>query len=93
MAIAEDGETTRTLRLVGRFAQTLRALVDAGDRGVTALEISTWALRLSHYVYVLRHRCGLAIEMARESHDGGWHGRYVLRTPVRIVAVGGSEGA
>ena len=83
--IVGNDADARPLRLTGRYAQTLRALIEAGDRGVTALEISTWALRLSHYVFVLRREHGLEIEMQREPHDGGWHGRYFLRTPVCIL--------
>ena len=85
LAVADHGDNARTLRLVGRYAQTLRALVNAGDKGVTALEVSTWALRLSHYIHTLRHEYGLHIEMQREPHDGGWHGRYFLRSLVRIT--------
>ncbi|WP_425405844.1 winged helix domain-containing protein [Hwanghaeella sp.] len=78
----------RIERLEGRFAQTAEALVQNGERGVTALEIATWALRLSHYIYVLRHRYGLVISMEREKHEGpyaGEHGRYRLHTPCRII--------
>lgn len=64
----------------GRFAQTLGALVNAGPRGVTALEMQSWALRLGHYVWVLRHRYGLPIATETEPHDGGNHARYKLNT-------------
>lgn len=68
--------------------RTLLALVKADTKGVTALEMSSWAYRLGAYVHRLRHDYGLAIETLREPHDGGWHGRYVLHTPCRIVGIG-----
>lgn len=68
----------------GQVAKALAALVAAGPRGVTALEVDSWAYRLGAYVHSLRHDCGLAIETMREPHEGGWHGRYVLRSPVRV---------
>lgn len=73
--------------LSGQSARTLLALVNAGEAGVTALEIASWAFRLSHYVMVLRHRHRLAIPMLWEAHDGGKHGRYVLRSPVTILEI------
>jgi hypothetical protein len=47
--------------LNGREAQTLIALVEAKQQGTTALEISSWALRLSAYIFNLRKECGLDI--------------------------------
>ena len=46
--------------------------------------MSSWALRLAHYIMELR-RHGLDIETIHEAHPGGWHGRYVLHTPVEIA--------
>jgi hypothetical protein len=72
----------------GQFARTLIALHEAGDRGITALEMSSWALRLAHYVFMLR-KAGLAIDMEREKHEGqapGLHGRYFLRTGIHILS-------
>lgn len=80
---AGDG---RRFMVRGQTARALVALVEAGDRGVTALECSTWALRLAAYCHVLRHDYGLDIETKRETHAGGWHGRHILRTPVTIVS-------
>lgn len=68
----------------GQVAKALSALLSAGERGVTALEVNSWAYRLGAYVHTLRHDCGLSIETVREPHDGGWHARYVLRSPVTI---------
>jgi hypothetical protein len=91
-AAAQDpGGEVRSIVCTGQVGRTLRALVEAGPRGVTSLEISTWALRTSHYVFILRRRHGLDIETVREPHDGpagpGTHGRYILKTPVRIIEV------
>ena len=69
----------------GRVAQTLLCLVEAGERGITALEVSTWALRLAAYVHTLRHDFGLDIETQREPHEGGMHARYTLITPVEVI--------
>ena len=68
-----------------RYIQALKALVDAGPRGVTALEMSSWALRLGHYIFILRRTHGLLIETLREDHDGGTHARYRLISDVNIV--------
>jgi Winged helix domain len=74
-------------RIRGQTARALLALVEAGERGVTALECSTWAYRLAADCYDLRRDHGLAIRCDREEHPGGWHGRHVLETPVEIVSV------
>ena len=90
-AVQEPCGSVRNIACCGQVARTLRALVEAGPRGVTSLEISSWALRTSHYIFVLRHRHGLDIETVREPHDGpagpGSHGRYFLKTPVRIIEI------
>lgn len=83
-AIGPEGAFTVT----GQVAKALAALVAAGNRGVTALEVATWAYRLGAYVHTLRHQHGLAIETRREPHEGGWHGRYVLRSPVTLAGAG-----
>ena len=79
-AIGPDGSFT----VSGQVAKALAALLSAGAAGVTALEVNSWAYRLGAYVHTLRHDYGLAIETLRELHEGGWHGRYVLRSPVSI---------
>lgn len=89
VAMNPDG-TERQFVVTGQVGRTLKALVDTGPRGVTSLQIAgTWALRCSHYISVLRHVHGLHIEMDREDHQGpggpGWHGRYRLMTPVRLI--------
>jgi hypothetical protein len=84
-AIAFKGPLGRFV-VTGQTARALVALVKAGKAGVTALEVNSWAYRLGAYVHRLRHENGLAIETVREPHDGGWHGRYVLRCPVVLEA-------
>ena len=77
----------RILAVEGQECRTLVALYKAGEAGITSLDISTWALRTSHYIYKLR-KLGLAIDMEREPHDGlvpGKHGRYRLRTPIELI--------
>ncbi len=71
----------------GQTALALLALVKASKRGVTALEVNSWAYRFAAYCYDLRRKHGLAIETLRETHQGSWHGRHVLHTPVEIVEV------
>ncbi len=74
----------RCITVKGQTAKALLALVEAGPRGVTAFEAATWAYRFAAYCHELRHKCGLTIRTERESHPGGWHGRHVLETEVRI---------
>ena len=73
--------------LNGRDCQTLIALVEAKQQGTTALEISSWALRLSAYIFNLRKECGLDIITNTEPHDGGHHGRYFLQDDIKILEV------
>jgi hypothetical protein len=87
-----DAGVPRDFEMTGQTARTLLALLEAGARGVTALECSTWAFRLAAYCYDLRRDHGLAICCDREEHPGGWHGRHVLETPVEIVTVETAEG-
>ena len=68
----------------GQTAKALIALNKAGASGITALEVNSWAYRLGAYVHDLRRQHGLAIETQREGHEGGWHGRYVLRSTVAL---------
>ena len=77
----------REFVLNGRDCQALIALVEAKQKGVTALGISSWALRLSAYIFNLRKECGLDIITNTEPHDGGHHGRYTLQDDVKILEV------
>jgi hypothetical protein len=69
------GENARVLTLVGRFAWMMGQLVHAGSTGVTSLQNP--APRMSHYVWVLRHRYGIQIESIEEEHSGAYPGRHV----------------
>lgn len=85
------GIETRKISVRGQYARTLRALIEAGSKGITALEVSkTWALRLSHYVHILRRDYSLPIRMEWEPHESaagpGKHGRYFLDASARIVS-------
>ncbi|MCP5361143.1 MAG: hypothetical protein H6908_00665 [Hyphomicrobiales bacterium] len=82
--VYENGEC-REYHLTGRVGQTIHALVMAGRQGVTALEMSSWALRLGAYIHTLRHRYQLVIHTVMEPHEGGMHARYVLESPVTIA--------
>ncbi|CAN1517505.1 hypothetical protein MCEMSEM23_00978 [Rhabdaerophilaceae bacterium] len=78
-----EGPVIRTFN--GRYAWTLARLIEAGPRGITPIERP--APRWSHYVMILR-REGLQIETLDEPNSGpfhGMHGRYVLRSTVRII--------
>ena len=90
-AIAYLPEGERRFIVRGQTAKALVALVASGDRGATALDVSTWALRFAAYCHLLRRDFGLSIRTDREDHPGGWHGRHVLETPVRIVLVADPE--
>jgi hypothetical protein len=90
-AIAYTASGERRFIVRGQTAKALVALINCGDRGVTALEAESWAYRLAVYCYDLRRDHGLVIRCAREEHEGGWHGRHVLETPVRIVFVADLE--
>lgn len=73
--------------VTGQTGRALLAFVEAGEAGRTANEVSSWGYRLAAYVHDLRRLYGLEIEMLKEPHPGGWHGRYVLRSPVQVLAV------
>ena len=80
-----DEERIFTVR--GQTAKSLLALVEAYPKGVTAQEVSSWALRFAAYCHDLIHKHSLSIRTDREQHEGGWHGRHVLETPVEIVEI------
>ena len=72
---------------VGREAETIVALVNAGGKGITSLDTfkAGWAVRLSAYIFDLK-AMGVAIATSREPHGGGNHARYRLTASVTIVA-------
>lgn len=86
-AINREYDAPVPFTVYGQTARTLLALQEAGPKGCTALEVSSWALRFAAYCHDLKHRHGLSIRTEREEHDGGWHGRHVLETPVDIVEI------
>jgi hypothetical protein len=90
-AVAYTAEGKRRLIVRGQPAKALIALVNGGANGVTALEAATRAYRFAAYCFELRTRYGLAIRTEREEHPGGWHGRHVLETPVKILFVADPE--
>lgn len=77
----------RTVKANGREAQALLALVDAGNVGITSLDMGRagWAIRLAAYIGDLR-KMGVPIITEREAHDGGHHGRYKIE-PVGAVHI------
>ena len=79
----------------GRQGQTLYCLKCAGGKGITAAEVSTWALRLACYIFKLRHNYYLDIETIPEPNKSGKgnHGRYILHTRVQIVDIKMPDGA
>jgi hypothetical protein len=70
-----------------RVAQSLLWLVYRQEAGVTAAEVSSWALRLADYIHTLRWQHGIQIQTLMEPHDGGKHARYVLREPVEVLEI------
>jgi len=90
-ATAYTAEGERRIIVRGQTAKALIALVNGGDCGVTALEVASWAYRFAAYCHLLRTQFGLAIRTEREDHLGGWHGRHVLETAVRILFVADPE--
>ena len=76
------GERPRYISLSGRTGQTIHALVQAKDKGITPLDNPS--LRLAAYVHSLRDM-GFTIDTELEQHCGdypGYHARYRLRSAV-----------
>jgi hypothetical protein len=85
LEIRVGGHEGRTVKVRGRDAWALDALLRAGERGVTPIERP--APRWSHYIFKLR-RAGLVVETIDEPHAGtypGHHARYVLRSSVEVL--------
>jgi hypothetical protein len=71
--------------VTGQEARTLALLVEKGVQGVVAYDFQGGPpFRLPAYTHNLIRHHRLIIETRREAHDGGWHGRFVLHTPVEI---------
>lgn len=70
----------------GQEARTLSLLVQKGKTGLVAYDFQGGPpFRLPAYCHSLIKYKDLVIETRRENHDGGWHGRFVLHTPVEIL--------
>ena len=79
------GETI--INATGREALTLLTLVERGSKGVSGIDFPGGpAYRLGAYVFDLRGM-GVGISTEMEEHGIGHHARYVLTTPVEIIAV------
>ena len=86
LTVRVGGPEGRVLQVKGRVAWTLDNLIRAGELGCTPIERP--APRWSDYVFKLK-KVGFSIETIEERHAGtysGRHGRYVLRSPVAVVA-------
>lgn len=85
-ALIGTGPSQYRITVKGRVAWALSELLKSGPLGCTP--ITRPAPRWSSYVHILRHDYDVEIETIIESHGGqfpGYHGRYILRTPVQIV--------
>ncbi len=83
-AVVHDNGKERFFIVRGQTAKALKALVTAGSKGCTALEVASWAYRFAAYCHDLIHKHGLKIRTDKETHVGGWHGRHVLESHVSI---------
>lgn len=84
-------ETGREFIVSGRVAWALKCLIAAGANGCTPIDHP--GPRWSAYVHNLRG-LGLDIETVHEAHGGpfkGTHARYVLRSTVCVLDVGGHD--
>jgi len=81
----------RTFSLRGRYVLILQQMIEAGPRGITALELKSWTTRLANVIGEFRNKHLLDIETVMEANTGqfgGEHGRYVLRTLVTVLPSG-----
>ena len=75
----------RKLLLTGQVAKSLKLLIEKKGKGITALEASSWALRLASYIHILRSKYCLNIYTVTEPHEWGWHARYILQDDVKMI--------
>jgi hypothetical protein len=72
----------------GQEARTLLLFHQKAMKGVVVFDFPGGpAFRLAAYSCSIRKKHCLDIETKRELHDGGWHARYVLHTPIEIISV------
>jgi hypothetical protein len=72
----------------GQEAKTHLLLQEKGALGVVAYDFRGGPpFRLPAYTWSLMRNHGLTIETRREKHECGWHGRFVLHTPIEILVV------
>ncbi len=75
------------MRFRGREAWTMHLLNERGEVGISSLDYI--GPRLSQYVFNCRGK-GIVIETVDQPHGGafpGGHGKYVLRTPMKVLEV------
>jgi hypothetical protein len=87
-----DGPDGATFTLKGRVAWALAQLITAGAEGCTPIQRP--APRWSDYIFKIR-AAGVAVETLHEVHKGpyaGSHGRYLLRSPLTVLAATFAEG-
>lgn len=81
-------------KVSGQEARTLVLLSEKATKGVVAYDFRGGPpFRLPAYTWSLMRNHGLVIETRREQHECGWHGRFVLHTPIEIIAVADYETA
>ena len=72
----------------GQEGRTLLLLHQKGALGIVAYDFRGGPpFRLPAYTWSLMRKHGLAIETCREQHESCWHGRFVLHTPIEILAI------
>jgi hypothetical protein len=82
--ILPDG---RTFTATGQEGRSLLLLQRKALNGIVVFDfVGGTAFRLAAYVCSIKQKHGLNIETKRELHDGGWHARYVLHTPIEIIS-------
>lgn len=78
-----DGDA---FHVTGQEARTLLLLIEKGQQGVVAYDFEGGPpFRLPAYTWSLMRKHNLIIETVRESHPGGWHGRFVLHTLLQVI--------
>lgn len=65
----------------GRVGQAIAWLVLFGANGITALEVSSWALRLAAYIGVLRHKH--RVEISKKMMEGSTQDIF-LKVPLSL---------